>query len=219
MAKSLTEILYIPQDDPRYPAILKTHLADRAPHSVAALGNIAILDSKPLALFSSMKCPGSIILKACDLVKRLRDAGVTVISGFHSPLERECLNILLKGKQPIIFCPARGLEKMQIKPEFRKPLDDGRLLILSPFKASANRTSTGLAEARNRFTAALGNSVFIPYAAPNGKTERFCKDVLAWGKPLYTVQDDANSRLIASGAKYIYHPGESELVENSRKCV
>lgn len=188
---------------PEYPPALTRYLADNAPSSISALGDVAILNTKPFALFSSMKCPGSIILKACDMVKRLRDAGVTVISGFHSPLERECLNILLKGKQPIIFCPARGLEKMQIKPEFRKPLDDGRLLILSPFKASANRTSTGLAEARNRFAAALGNAVFIPYAAPGGKTERFCKDVLAWGKPLYTVNDDANSRLIASGAKYI----------------
>jgi len=30
--------------------------------------------------------------------RRMRDEGVTVISGFHSPIEKECLRILLRGK-------------------------------------------------------------------------------------------------------------------------
>lgn len=49
-------------------------------------------------------------------MKLLRDAGVTVIGEFHSPMEKECLNILLRGSQPIIVCPARSLENMRIKP-------------------------------------------------------------------------------------------------------
>jgi hypothetical protein len=40
--------------------------------------------------------PRGYILKTYDLMKKLRETDITVISGFHSAMERECLNILLK---------------------------------------------------------------------------------------------------------------------------
>ncbi len=128
------------QNDPFYPSSLKKN-ADTAPTSITAIGNIGILRNKTLAVFISSKCPGSIILKTYDLMKELRESGVTVISGFHSPMEQECLNILLKGKQPVIICPARNIAGMRIKPEYTKPLDEGRLLILSPFSEKEKRIS------------------------------------------------------------------------------
>jgi hypothetical protein len=88
-----------------------------APMQVSAIGNTDILHEKKLAFFCSVRCPGSIIIQTYDCMKALRDAGVTVIGGFHSPMERECLNILLRGTQPAIICPARSLENMRIKPE------------------------------------------------------------------------------------------------------
>lgn len=42
-------------------------------------------------------CLGDVILKTLDLMCELRDADAYVVSGFHSPMERECLNILLRG--------------------------------------------------------------------------------------------------------------------------
>jgi hypothetical protein len=77
-------------------------------------------------------------------------------------MERECLNILLKGKQPVIICPARSLEGTRVKTEFRKPLEEGRLLILSPFSSEKQkRISSGSALERNCFVAALADSIFI----------------------------------------------------------
>jgi len=73
-----------------------------------------LLKKTKLALFCSKKCPGQKILKAFDFARNLRDGQKTVISGFHSPIEKECLRILLRGKQPIIICPARSLEKMRV---------------------------------------------------------------------------------------------------------
>jgi hypothetical protein len=101
---------------------------------VRAIGNLDILKQKKLALFCSVRCPGSIIIQTYDCMKAIREAEITVISGFHSPVEKECLKILLRGKQPVIVCPARGLENMRIKPEFKEPLEDKRLLFLSPFQ-------------------------------------------------------------------------------------
>lgn len=194
-------VIAINNSDSRYPLALKKYLSNTAPASITAIGNVEILHNKTLAVFSSSKCPGKIILQTYDLMKKIREAGITVISGFHSPMESECLNILLKGKQPIIFCPARSIKGMRIKPEYKKPLDEGRLLILSPFAEKEKRISSERALERNRFIAAVGDSIFIPYAAPNSKTEKLCKELLSWGKPVYTLQNESNVNLIAMGVK------------------
>lgn len=112
-----------------------------------------------------------------DLMKNIRESGITVIGGFHSPMERECLNILLKGKQPIIFCPARSIDGMRIQPEYKTRLDEGRLLILSPFAKEEKRISSERALYRNRFVAALADAILIPHAAANSNTEQLCRDI------------------------------------------
>lgn len=195
------ELLLVKLDDLFCRSSLKKFLSDKAPATIAAIGNIGILQNKPLAIFSSSKCPGKVILQTYDLMKNIREAGITVISGFHSPMERECLNILLKGKQPIIFCPARSIDGMCIQTAYKKPLDEGRLLMLSPFTEKAKRISSERALERNRFIAAIGDSIFIPYAAPASKTEQLCKEVLTWNKPLYTLPRGTNSNLIEMGVK------------------
>ncbi|MCG2710116.1 MAG: hypothetical protein L6246_07375, partial [Thermodesulfovibrionales bacterium] len=63
------------------------------------------------------------------------------------------------------------------------------------------RISSERALERNRFIAAIGDSIFIPYAAPNSKTEQLCKELLSWNKPLYTLQSESNSNLISLGVK------------------
>ena len=191
----------IQQGESNYPSLLMTYLSANAPKDLTAIGNLDILHNKTLAVFSSAKCPGAIILKTYDLMKKLREADITVISGFHSAMERECLNILLKGKQPVIICPARSIGGMRIKAEYKKPLNEGRLLFLSPFSEEEKRISSEKALRRNYFVAALATSVFIPYAAPKSSTEMFCQEILKWGKQVYTINDEKNNNLVAAGLK------------------
>jgi predicted Rossmann fold nucleotide-binding protein DprA/Smf involved in DNA uptake len=188
-------IYKIPPDDQKYPASLKLFLHDKAPSVITAIGNIDILQTKTIALLCSMKCPGNIILKTYDRMKEIRDAGITVISGFHSPMERECLNILLKGKQPIVICPAKALDGSRISAELCKPLADGRLLMLSPFDEKHNRISADRAEYRNRFIAALPDEILIPYAAPGSKTELLLRDIMPWGKTIRQLQHNGSPTL------------------------
>ena len=140
--------------DPRYPATLRAFLGTDAPAAVTALGDLALLDSRPLAIFCSSRCPGSLIVQASDLAHALRDRGAAVIGGFHTPVEAACLEILLAGAGPLIVCPARGMYKT-IPTELRKPLAAGRLLLLSPFDEAERRVTAELAAYRNRFVAAL----------------------------------------------------------------
>lgn len=186
-------------DSPLYPQQVRLYLRSRAPATITALGNLEILSAQRLALFCSVKCPGKLILETYDLVQQLKQEGVAVVGGFHSPMERECLEILLRGTAPVVVCPARSIVKMRVRPELREPLENGRLLFLSPFDDKQRRATQENAMARNRFVSALADAVFIAYAAPGGKTEQFCREVLAWGKRLYVFDSPENAHLITIG--------------------
>lgn len=153
-----------------------------------------------LALFCSVKCPGELILETYDLAKALRDRGAVVISGFHSPMEQECLNILLKGQQPVILCPARGTEGMRLRPEWKTPIQQGRLHLLSPFPPNCKRMTRQTAETRNSFVADTADAIFVSYAAPGGKIETLCRGLLADGKRIYTFASPKTQNLISAGA-------------------
>ena len=197
------EIFQLKQGDLVYPSAWKKFLGDCHPEIITTMGNLDILNQKKLAFFCSIKCPGHLILKTYDLAQHLKEAGVTVIGGFHSPIERECLTILLRGKQPVIVCPARSIKGLRMRRGYIKPLEEGRLLFLSPFKESQRRNTVDTAMERNCFVAAVADAVFVAHASPNSKMEKFCHEVLKLGKPLYTFESEANSNLIEMGLKPI----------------
>jgi predicted Rossmann fold nucleotide-binding protein DprA/Smf involved in DNA uptake len=189
---------------------LQQHLGKDAPDTITAIGNLDILSHNSTSLFCSAKCPGDLIVKTYDIAQILRDAGMTVISGFHSPMERECLTILLRGAQPVIICPARSINNMRINKEYKKPLKDGRLLFLSPFDKNQRRISAKRSYFRNLFVAALSVAVFVAHAGPASKTESFCKEIISWQKPIYTFESDYNKNLIKMGARPVNMENISE---------
>ena len=204
-AKPRTDLMMVVKSidrlDVRYPSALGAFLKDQAPECMFALGDLNILRQRMLALFCSVKCPGDLILRTYDLARQLRDAAIAVISGFHSPMEKECLSLLLKGKQPVIWCPAKRLTANRLPKEYAGPISDSRLLIVSLFGERIKRARQDIARYRNKFVAALADQVFVAYAAPGGKTETFCQKVLGWDKPLLTFKNPSNSSLLASGAQ------------------
>ena len=160
--------------DAHWPRLLTERLSASQPPKLSALGNLDLLALPKTALFCSARCPGKIILTAYDQAAKWRDAGRCIISGFHSPVEKECLQILLRGSQPIIICPARSLPQ-RVPPDWKKPLADGRLLILSCFAESERRVTADLAVRRNEFIAALANEVWFAHITPGGQMERLAK--------------------------------------------
>ena len=166
------------------------------PPETAHLGNLRLLDEPLTALFCSNRCPGDLILKTYDIAKAMRDAGVPVIGGFQTPMERECLRLLLRGEQPVVVCPARGIDNMRIPRDWRPGLDDGRLLVLSPFPDTVRRPTAELAAERNDLVADLAAQVFIAHAAPGSKTEAFARKLAESGKPLLTLDSPANAHLM-----------------------
>jgi predicted Rossmann fold nucleotide-binding protein DprA/Smf involved in DNA uptake len=137
------------------------------------IGDLRIIDQPMVALFCSNGCPGEIILKTYEQAAQWRDAGQCIISGFHSPVEKECLRILLRGAQPIIICPGRCLEGLRIRPDWQPHIEPGRLLLISPFPPTCRRAGKAVAHARHEFVAALADEVHVAYAEPGSSLCRF----------------------------------------------
>ncbi len=172
--------LRLARSDGDYPAVLLDRLEEKAPETLTAIGPIEYLAHRKTALFCSARTPGAAILRAHDMARRLRDEGTTVISGFHSPIEKECLSILLRGKQPIIICPARAIEGMRIPTECRPAFDAGRILYLSPFVEKPRRVDRDSALYRNEMVAALADSVYFAHVQQGGETERLWSLIRKW---------------------------------------
>lgn len=134
-------------------------------------GNVELLNERLHAVLCSKACPGEKIIEAIDLAQQWRAENRAVISGFHTPVEKECLRIFLRGSQRIVICPARGLDPFQLPSEWQTKRDRGELLIVSPFDSSIRRPTKETAEARNRLVIDLAADVTIIHAAPGGRLE------------------------------------------------
>jgi len=135
--------------------------------SVASIGNAELLKRPKTGLLCSRKCPADKILEAYETFKIwAADPERTVISGFHSPVEKECLRLLLKGQANIILCPAREIEHMRIPADWTSALGGDRMLILSPF--AEKRADARTTAHRNQLIAGLADNLYIPHATPGG---------------------------------------------------
>jgi len=183
----MTPPVLIKSYDSVYPASLRERLGDTAPAELTTIGNLDLLALPKTGLFCSARCPGHVILSAYDQTARWRDAGRCIISGFHSPVEHECLRILLRGISPIILCPARSL--LQRNPgEWRTALNAGRMLILSGFAASEKRITTELAIRRNALVAALADEVCFAHITPGGQSDSLTHRLRKWNVPFSTLE-------------------------------
>ncbi len=185
---------------PEYPSGLRRCFGEGRPGPVTAWGGLHLLEGGLLGFFCSVRAPGDALLKIYDVARALRGRSVTLVGGFQSPMEKEFLDLLLRGSAGVVVCPARGLGVMRLPRAWRAPLDDGRLLVLSFFDEAVRRPTAAIAARRNACVAALADRLLVAHAAPGGKTERLCRDALAAGKRVFTLASSDNAHLMARGA-------------------
>ena len=179
---------------------------------VTAKGNLEVLDKPLVGFFSSVRCPGDVILKTYDLARTLRETDMTIVGGFQSPMEKECLDLLLRGSASVVVCPARGIDRMRIPKNWKQPLAEGRLLILSFFDDSIRRPTVAIAAKRNAHVAALADRFLIAHAEKGSKTERLCKDALVDQKPVFAIDSPDNAHLLEVGTMPIWHQNLEPLL-------
>jgi len=201
--------------DPGYPASLKECGGGYSSRQIQAMGNVALLGRSSLALMCSIKCPGDVILMAYDATRALRDAGISIIGGFHSPMEQECFDLLLRGTQPIVLVLARALAGMKLPVDWRCAVEANRLLVVSFCSPAIRRPTAESAASRNQCVAALAEHVLIAHASPGGKVDHLSRSLLANGCSVLTFSCSANSHLIARGARPVDASGIVSLFHSS----
>ncbi len=141
------------------------------PKEIDHIGNIELLNRSLLAIFSSAKCPASLILNAHDYAKEIRGGEMGVISGFHSPAEREVLEVLLKGKCPIVVVLGRRLKNARIPAAWKTEIEKGRMLVISPFKEYQTYVTKEMSMKRNDLAARIAGRVLIVHISEGGSLQ------------------------------------------------
>jgi predicted Rossmann fold nucleotide-binding protein DprA/Smf involved in DNA uptake len=174
-------------DSANSPASLQIYFTQNPSARISYIGNIEILSDEKIGFFCSSKASGAAILKVFERANLWRKERTTIIGGFHSPLEREVLEILLKGKGRIIISPARSLETMRLPQDWLTSFTENRLLIISPF-AQTPRVSRTTAAKRNRFVAQIADRIVFGYISDDSKIEKFRQE-LAQTKKAFEILD------------------------------
>jgi hypothetical protein len=141
------------------------------PEIVDMLGNKELLKLNKTAFLCSRRIPAGAVLTCYDWAIAERDAGRCVISGFHSRIEKDVFHYLLKGTQPIIMALARGM-KTRIEPILKTTIDQGRLLMITPFERNIKWVTTETAEIRNALMINYADEIVIGFASKGGMLER-----------------------------------------------
>jgi len=138
--------------------------------AVKTIGNVKLLDMpEKVAFLSSRKIAPTAIMRCYEWASKVRDEARCIVGGFHSPLEKDVLKFLLRGTAPVVIVLARTLWK-RVPEELRVPVDEGRLLIVSP--VSTARADVASAEARNRWILSNCTSFVLGSLDPVGRLSR-----------------------------------------------
>lgn len=134
------------------------------------MGNPALWSAKKLGMLCSRNAaPG------CGVNDRPRlDKSVVVLSGFHSPPERQIFEQLLALKRPLIWCPTWGLDRLAGPAAVRAALEDNRLLILEMRNRAGDLVA---AEQRNRFVLERADGLWLPHVMPGGMLDRMIREL------------------------------------------
>lgn len=191
--------LLLPRGSRGYPPRLEAALGREAPDPLFARGDPALLAAPLTALLCSVRVPPELVLPAYDLARSLRDAGVPVVGGFQAPLERECLDFLLRGQQPVVLAAAREIDGMRLPPPWKEAVEGGRMLIVSSVPVP-RRPTRSLAARRNRLVAALAERICAVHASPGGMLRQVLAEALSRGTPVACPDHPENRDLLLMGA-------------------
>jgi len=133
------------------------------------LGNRALLDGPKLGFLASRgeTVPhGNLPLKG----------GEAIISGFLSPMERAVFKAGLERNKALIWVKPWGLETGTLSSSVRRALNEGRLLILSPFENAIEAPSVRRAAWCNAYVMEHCNKLVIGHLTPGGMLDCLLSD-------------------------------------------
>lgn len=147
------------------------------------LGNMDLLKRDKVAYFCSRNYAPKAVLASYDWATAQRDK--VIISTFHSPLEKDVLEFLLKNKQPVIYVRTKRIYR-RVPERFKEALDENRILFVSLFPDTVERDSVATAYQANRYILSQVSEVVFGSIEKGSNTEK-----------IYKIANIAHSRILA----------------------
>ena len=165
--------------------------------SVFYTGSLDIIKKYPvIGVLASGKAPGTVVWDSYHFFYALRDAGVTIAGGWHSPLEKGILDALIEGKVNVAFFAAKGLKGRGFQQKFKLLDKASRGLMISPFPDSVTKIDgTVGARLRNQLLASISDVLLIPYIKPGGKLFHMLNAESAFLNKAFVLNHSENDKI------------------------
>lgn len=109
-------------------------------------------------------------------VKPFEKRPACIMSGFLSPLERKIFGVCLAERIPMIQVLACGLPN-SIPPRVSQAIDDGMLLLMTPFPETIQQPSASRAAWCNHYLLQIAQQVIIGHLNPDGMLAYLISDI------------------------------------------
>ncbi len=164
-----------------------------APTHLPAVGDRNLLTRPSVGLLASVRVPPDLILPALDELATLGRAGVTIIGGFQTPLEKAILRGLVRRGDPAVVCLPTTLVGRRFPPAWGTAIEAGRLLVVSAVEQS--RPTSSAAVVRNQLITRLADTLVVVHATTGGRVYRTVADAAERGGRVYCFRHPRNADL------------------------
>ena len=153
-------IWIISQSDEEYPKYYKKHLADRYPPIIFGIGDVSLLNSGGIAVVGSRTIDEHAENFTREFAKLCSFNQITVVSGGARGVDQIIMEDTIKSEGSVVGVLADNLLKKSLESTVRIALNDGNLVLISPFNPKAGFT-IGTAMARNKLIYGLSDYAVV----------------------------------------------------------
>lgn len=194
----------ISRGDAEFPKRLKRQLKHSAPPLLYGAGDKSLLEKGGLAIIGSRDVSESALTYTRTIAERCANEGIAVVSGGARGVDAAAMQGATEAGGYCIGVLPSDLLKTTLNRQNRMGLQEGRLVLVSPFYPEAGFGRGANAMARNRYIYTLADqALVIDSALKNGGTWTGAVENLKQGwVPLYVRvpgEGAGNAALVASG--------------------
>jgi DNA processing protein len=186
-----------------YPKVLRDKLGDTRAPLLYCIGNKTLLTTQGIGFVGSRDTNQNDEAFTQALAQQAVNQGFTIVSGGAKGVDQTSMNAALDAGGSAIGILADSLLKSATKSQYRTALQEGRLLLITPYYPEAS-FSTGSAMGRNKYIYALSKGVVVAKSDETGGTWAGATENLKkqW-VPLWVrdIEQSGNQKLLELGGQ------------------
>ncbi|WP_157265440.1 DNA-processing protein DprA [Azohydromonas aeria] len=142
--------------DAEYPRRFKARLRENAPAVIYGCGDVNLLNTGGLAVVGSRHLDDALVDDTMSICRLAAQAGKTLVSGGAPGIDQIAIGAALRAGGRVSAVMADSLAKAVSNREYKNPLRDGQMVLMSPYDPNATFNSS-LSTQRNKHIYALAD--------------------------------------------------------------